>query len=95
MSQSPNHADLKRLSRGWSDEMTPEEISARLQKLSQMYRAWERLNLHRKQPANKACRTSRQEAVDFLAFAESAIIAGSIWRVRRCLRLSKYVHYRR
>jgi hypothetical protein len=51
MSQSRNQPDLKRLSRGWSDGMTPEAISVRLQKLSQLYRAWKRLNLHRNQPS--------------------------------------------
>jgi hypothetical protein len=45
MSQSRNQPDLKQLSRGWSDDMTPKAISARLQKLSQLYRAWKRLNL--------------------------------------------------
>ena len=53
MSQSRNQPDLKRLSRGWSDEMTPEAISARLQKLSQLYRAWKELNLRRSQPSKQ------------------------------------------
>jgi len=32
--------DVKWFSRGWSDEMTPEAVRRRLEKLEQLYQAW-------------------------------------------------------
>jgi len=36
--------EAKRASRGWSNDMSPEAVAGRLQKLAQFYRAWKRLN---------------------------------------------------
>jgi len=36
--------DAKRASRGWSNDMSPEAVAGRLQKLAQLYQAWKRLN---------------------------------------------------
>jgi hypothetical protein len=36
--------DLKRLSRGWSDDLSPAAIEARLAKVAQLYRAWKILS---------------------------------------------------
>ena len=33
-------SDLKRLSRGWSNDMSPAAIKSRLEKVAQLYRAW-------------------------------------------------------
>ena len=50
MEQAQNPTDFKRLSRGWSNEMTPAAIAARLRKVSQLYRAWKLLSGERKPP---------------------------------------------
>ena len=36
--------EAKRASRGWSNDMSPEAVAGRLQKLAQLYRAWNSLN---------------------------------------------------
>jgi hypothetical protein len=36
--------EAKRASRGWSNDMSPEAVAGRLQKLAQLYRAWKQLN---------------------------------------------------
>lgn len=45
----------KRASRGWSNDMSPEAVLGRLDKLAQLYRAWKRLN----PSASSALRTSK------------------------------------
>lgn len=54
MTQKRKQPDLKRLSRGWSDDMTPEAISARLRKVSELYRAWKQLQPRRESSAPQA-----------------------------------------
>lgn len=36
--------EAKRASRGWSNDMSPQAVASRLQKLARLYRAWKRLN---------------------------------------------------
>ncbi len=56
MKPSEDPADLKRLSRGWSNDMSAPAVQLRLVKVSKLYRAWKLLNTKRK--LHSACRAA-------------------------------------